>query len=369
MRGTRAVVMALGTAAALVAGLAPATASAKTQPAWHVVYRHRFPGPFSFFSSITPGGPGEVWAVAGFGAAGNGSGGAVLWRHHAWHVTALPHPGQLGGVEAASAVSRSDAWAVTANGYVIRWNGRSWRIAKRFGEPPGGPPGLLPTGVLAISPRDVWFFSGTFRDTSFDVRGLGTWHYDGRVWKRTIGAGKAIITASEASPANIWAVGGFRKNRNWLLRLGPKGWQTVTSPALAGLAFAAVLAERDGAVWAVARPATGTGPETLLHLSGGRWQSYALPANIAPGPPPVQNVIASDGRAGVWITAPAFYQHSGYLLHFRRGRWQEVALGVNVDALGITTVPGTNVLCAAGRADNSTGTTSTAVVWSTARSC
>jgi hypothetical protein len=39
---------------------------------------------------------------------------------------------------------------------VSRWDGSRWQIAKRLAEPDTGPPGDVPTGVLAISPRNVW---------------------------------------------------------------------------------------------------------------------------------------------------------------------------------------------------------------------
>jgi len=332
-----------------------------------VIYQHKFAvRTYSGFSDITPGGKGEMWAAGGYGVAGNGLAGAILWRHHAWHATPMPGPLKLGEVQAVSADSGSDAWAVTANGFIVHWNGTKWRVTKRILEPMDGPPGIVPSGVLAVSPHDVWSFSAIWRNSKNHLVG-GSLHYNGQAWTSVTGPGRTILTASEASPTDLWAVGGSGPAHVGLLRYGRTGWRQVTEPSFAGLTFSSVLAQRDGTVWAVAWPASGKGAGTLAELSGGHWTSHALPANIQPGP--WANAVASDGHGGVWITAPAFYQHSSYLLHFSRGSWQEVDLGVNIDPRSVTPVPGSGAICAAGAAYHYQAGYSVALVWSTGRSC
>jgi len=354
-------------ATAVASGLAPALASARSP--WQVVYRHRFAAhSFSGFSVIAPGGRGEMWAAGGYGVAGNGLAGAVLWRNHRWHVTPVPDPGTLGAITGLSADSASDAWAVTANGYVLRWDGRQWRIAKRLAEPQGGPPGDEPTGVLAINARNVWVFYATWRDSHNHVHG-GALHDLNGTWREATGPGRTIIAASEATPADLWAIGGTGSHVG-LLHHEQRGWKPVTAQALTGLTFASILALRRGPVWALGWPSAGTGPAELVELSSGRWTGHPLPAaikqaNFLLG----ATELASDGHAGIWVAAPAFYPHSGHLLHLARGRWQQIALGANVNAHSVVAVPRSHTLCAAGSADNYSATSATALVWSTASAC
>ena len=363
---------ALGAAAALAAGVVPAIASTSARSPWHVVYRHRFASlSYSQFGALTAGGPGEMWAVGGYGVAGNGLAGAALWKNHRWHVTPVPQPGTLGIITAASADSTSNAWAVTANGYVIRWGGSHWRIAKRLPEPQSGPPGDEPTGVLAISARNVWVFYGTWRNTARGPLHGGALHDLSGIWKQVTGPGRTIIAASEASPSQLWAIGGSDSSHVGLLRYGRGRWRPVTAPALAGLTFASVLARRDGTVWALGWPSSGTGAGVLMKLSGGHWSRYLLPAAIQPGTGlPGASALASDGHGGVWVAAPAFSPNSGHLLHFARGIWQQqIALGANVNARSVLAVPGSKALCAAGSAARYRQNYSTALVWSTGSTC
>lgn len=358
-----------GAAAALLSGVVPAAAATSAASPWHVVYRHRFaPAGFSRFAAITPGGPGEVWAVGGYGVAGNGAAGAILWQNRRWHATPVPHPATLGTITAASADSASNAWAVTANGYVIRWDGSHWRIAKRLAEPQEGTPGDVPTGVLAVSVRNVWVFYGTWRDRPGGALHGGALHYLNGKWKQVTGPGRTIIAASEATRSQLWAISGSG-SRVKLLRYQRLQWRPVSVPGSAGLTFVSVLARRNGPVWALGWPSKGTGAGTLMELSGGHWSTYSLPVAIQQGPGSGTTALASDGHGGLWITAPAFYPHGGHLLHFNGGIWQQYALAANVNADSVVAVPRSNALCAAGEAANYSSDDGTALVWSTRSAC
>jgi hypothetical protein len=368
MRRAVWIAMAFCVSAALVAGVVPAVAATSAASPWRVVYRHRFvAGAYSSFAEITPAGAGEMWAVGGYGVAANGLAGAVLRKGGRWHATPVPEPGTLGTIRAVSADSASDAWAVTANGYVIRWNGRQWRIARRLAEPNEGPPGELPTGVLAVSPRNVWVFYPTWRLSSAGKLHGGALHYINGKWEQVTGPGRSIIAASEATPSQLWAIGGSGTHVG-LLRYQQQRWRPVSVPGSAGLTFASVKALSNGPVWALAWPSTGTGAGSLMKLSGGHWSSYALPA-VQVGGESITTGLASDGHGGVWVAAPASYPDGGYLLHFSDGTWQEFGLAANVNAVSIVAVPHSKVLCAAGDAANYTAGDGTALVWSTGGTC
>src|SRR5258708_39581961 len=96
----------LGAAAALAAGVVPAVAATSSPSPWHVVYRHQFAAhSYSHFTAITAVGPGQMWAVGGYGAAGNGLAGAVLWKNHGWAGPPGPQPGTPG----ANTAPRADS--------------------------------------------------------------------------------------------------------------------------------------------------------------------------------------------------------------------------------------------------------------------
>jgi hypothetical protein len=368
MRRALPTFIAVSAVTALAVSALPATAATSAASRWHVVYRHRFAaGSFSMFQAIRPGGPNEIWAVGGYGAAANGIAGAVLRKDGHWRVTPVPKPVTLGVMTAVSAVSASEAWAVTANGYVIRWDGARWRVARHLAEPNEGPPGEVPTGVLALSARNVWVFYPTFRGLDGSLHG-GTQHYLNGKWHQVTGRARSIIAVSEATPSQLWAVArsGSRVN---LLRYRRPHWRPVSVPRSAGLVFANVLALRNGVVWALAWPSTGTGAGTLLKLAHGHWSRHPLPKGIQPGPLSTHTDLASDGHGGVYIAAPAFYPHGGHLLHFAGHSWQQVDLAANVNAVSVLAVPHSNVICAAGQAANYTTNSGTALVWSTGSAC
>jgi hypothetical protein len=367
MRRTLWTALTLSAAATFAAPAIPAAASTPAPARWHVIYQHQFGG-FSLFTAIRPGGPGEMWAVGGYGAAGNGAAGAVLWHGRAWHVTRVPEPATLGTITAISADSASDAWAVTANGYVIRWDGQHWRVARRLPEPDQGPPGDWPTGVLAVSAGDVWVFYPTWRSGPHGTLNGGALHQVNGKWHPVSGRGRSVIAASEASRSDLWAIGGSATHAG-LLRLARDQWRPVSVPGSAGITFTTVLAQRNRTVWVLGWPAKGTGRGTLFKLSGEHWSSYALPVALQQGPFSGTTALANDGHGGLWITVPAFYPHGGHLLHFSGGGWQQVNFAANVNADSVVTVPGTHTMCAAGQKPNYSSGNGPAIVWSTGKAC
>lgn len=97
-----------------------------------------------------------------------------------------------------------DVWALGPTGYVLHFNGTSWRLAKRFR---GGRLAEL-SDIVAFSPTNVWVFGGPGSRP-----GLGTFHFNGRSWARVTAATKlGIFTVSALSPRDMWATG-TRKSR------------------------------------------------------------------------------------------------------------------------------------------------------------
>lgn len=339
-RGIRHAGLAItaGLAVAIAAASSALPAQAASQSGWRPVFRDNCPKE-CFYGSVATSGRSSGWAVGEAGANGNiGSGRpiAARWRAGGWHLSPMP-AGLAGGLNAVSVDSPTDAWAVSGqNGYLLHWNGTRWYVARRWPENKGLP--LQLTGVTAFSRTNVWVFGGPGAGP-----GLGTWHYNGRTWQHvTAGPGAGVVTASALAPADMWAIGSSTSPQDSIVRY-TGAWHQISAPALAKLQFNGIDALAAGNVWASATLQVNYKKDYLVHLVNGRWSRIAVPYRVVVGR------IAADGHGGVWIAAQAFTGGTSWLLHRTgTGRWSRVSLGSNALPAGITRVPGTAALWAAG---------------------
>jgi hypothetical protein len=336
--GAVAVSAALGLSAGV---LASASAAGPTAPArWRVAFSHHYGGPGSldgYWSIVAPG-KSAAWAFGGRVDGGGKPTAARLiggtWRP-AEMVTAATGP-----VEVAGAVSPSDIWATTLGGYVLHWNGVSWRVARRFRLTATA---FFITGITALSPTDVWVFGA-------GGPGIGTWHLHGSTWSRVTGPAADISHASALSAASIWGVTG-RVSAGTLLHYNGSSWRPVRSGAFAGLAIGSVVPTSSRNVWALAR--NEAGDPWLLHLTGGKWTRIAVPAR--PGLPAE---IFSDGAGGLWSLSLTTTGKKWIMHYSASGRWSSFAVG-RVGGSGVSDlalVPGTTTMLGAGyTADKAAG--------------
>jgi hypothetical protein len=161
-------------------------------------------------TGVTAFGPEDVWV---FGAPGANPGLGTWHLHgHTWSQVT----GVGGGIEAASALSRSSIWAVGANSVapqdvVVHYNGSTWKQARSLTAGTGAF-----GGVVALSPSSVWV-SGT----TFGASGNVPWvlHYNGKKWTKfkvpfalnlgamaADGSGGIWITASNTSNGDWYAL-------------------------------------------------------------------------------------------------------------------------------------------------------------------
>jgi hypothetical protein len=331
-------------AAVMLSMAAPAQAAV---PGWRPFFRQHYgvPGNFSGYEAVVAPGKSDAWAFGGTalsgGTAPSGRPVAVRWNGRAWRGSPLP-AGLHDTILAASAPSATDIWAVTHfGGYVLHWNGVRWSLAKRL---TGG--GQL-TGVTALSASDVWVFGG-----GGFIGGLGTWHFNGRVWRQWRGNASGLETGSALSPANIWAIGGVVSLASTIMHFNGASWRPVTAKALSGLQFMDITAFSRSNVWISATPVTGPFPAWLVHFNGVRWTRVALPWKVDPGR------IAADGHGGLWLTA--FGPAGPFVVHrTAAGRWSRTP--VSAFLFGLALIPGTASLWGVGSAANRTG--ADAVVW------
>ena len=141
-------------AGAVTPGEAHAHQAAKVSAATFRVAATRHygqPGNASGYSVIVATGRREMWAFGGTNPGGQSAPVAVRLNGRAMTPSQLP-AGLSGFISDASAPSDRDIWAASEYGrYVVHWNGRRWRVAKRWGH------GLI-TGLAAVSAHDVWVF-------------------------------------------------------------------------------------------------------------------------------------------------------------------------------------------------------------------
>src|SRR5580704_12871511 len=110
------------------------------------------------------------------------------------------------GLNAVSALSALDAWAVGDGATVLHWNGTSWAPVKI----PGLPVNVHLHAVDAVSPSDVWAAGEAFA-TGSPVKTLIV-HWNGSAWKQVASPNPPktspdFFSLSMDSATDGWALG------------------------------------------------------------------------------------------------------------------------------------------------------------------
>ena len=339
------------TATALSVALAvPAQA---TTPGWRVVSSTHYGAATNYSGYMTVIAPSQLdaWTFGGSDLSGASTAVPVAehWAGGSWSAGILPTAvisSAKSAIEAASAVSPNNIWAVTQfGGFVLHWNG-SWQVAKQL---PGS--GQL-TGITAISATNVWAFgSGGF------TGGLGTWHYNGITWTLQTGNASGIASASALSASNIWAIGSDGSSpQDAIVHYTGTAWQSEMATVLTGLQFNRILAISATNVWASAEnPANGRAG-FLVHFDGSHWSKVTPPWTVVTSDP------APDGQGGIWLTAQDSSGHSWVAHRSASGSWTRTLIGSTPTFLpAVAHIPGTTSLWGAGALAN--GTATNAAIW------
>ena len=253
----------------------------------------------------------DAWAVGTqFVAAGQvpAPPAAYHWNGTAWSLSATPALGVNAGLNAVSASSATDAWAVgftLPSGYRVRqplyehWNGSAWSVAS-------GPGGGL-NGVADLSATNAWAVGA-----SGQVE-----HYDGTAWASVTvpspnpadTAGNNLTAITATGPDDIWAVGEFTNtsftNSAYALHYNGATWSVTVlpQPAASGPSspvLHGVTAIASNNVWAVGEneEVPGLGLSTLIeHWNGTAWSIVASPT---PGAYPLLNAVAGRSASDVY---------------------------------------------------------------------
>jgi hypothetical protein len=272
------------------------------------------PGPATDVALHRPAQPGWVLEqTSHFGQAGNASGyTTVLLTHgHLWvfggtnpggqsspvieslagghWMTATLPAGLSDFISDASAPGSSDIWAISSYGhYVLRWDGTRWRLVGRWQRA-----GSF-SDIVATGPRNAWIF-GT---SAVGYSGPGTWHFDGRSWRRVRGAAADIYRASAVSGRDVWGIEAGQGG-DAILRFDGRRWHRVrTAPAISAIRWNDILAESARNVWLVGNePATDRSRLVLAHWDGERWIRIVTPSSALAGQ------LAGAGPDRVLVTA------------------------------------------------------------------
>jgi hypothetical protein len=344
MQTARRAGIVLGSISAVIATLAAAMpARAADAPGWQIADKAHYGASAnaSGYSALVVLAKNDAWAFGGTNPGGPSTPTAVRWDGARWQPSRLP-TGLNGFIVAAAASSPSNVWAV-GDGYVLRWNGVRWTVARTWRNNPEI------TSVAVISRDDVWVFgSSSFISGQAN---LGTWHYDGRDWAPVAGAA-GIYRASAISENNFWAITVSPRGGSVVHYNGTAfGSVPAADAVLRDTQLNDVLAVSDHNVWV-----SGTTPVNAAdgHLVLAHWNGRCWRRFVAPWPVQQAERFATDGGGGIWIPVVTGGGGSAtWILHLTRaGVWTRTeiaaARGSGVGVGDLALVPGTTTLWGTG---------------------
>jgi hypothetical protein len=218
----------------------------------------------------------DVWAVGWMDMGNSNSHGplAERWNGTVWKIIALPSAAAGGTLNAVSAVSRTDVWAVgsAASGgpLVMRWNGTSWRLV-------AAPGATAFSSVKAVSASNVWGVGGNVVE-----------HYNGSNWTRVPVPLASTITLNQINrvpgTTHLWAVGWNTDTAGnetpVAIYYNGSAWSRNTPPIATGR-LGGVAANSDSDVW-VSGVDWRTQVNVTAHWNGSTW-TVGAPAGLANG--------------------------------------------------------------------------------------
>lgn len=246
--------------------------------------------PDSFLSSVSVTSPADAWAVGIYFTSpahlpSSERPIALHWNGSAWQRVPLPRlampPGGGAQLTRVSVTSASNAWAVGVfqssqgnyqAGFVLHWNGSSWR------QVPSAPASVGdPVAVAASATRYAWLTAGSVAGlwngsdwTTVPVPLVGT-HFGDRGGQ---------VSALAVSGHVAWLAGDYCAtplacgNGLLLLRWTGVAWQFTPPPANTAVIFGLAVTSPTNA-WAVGYTPPATSEEkarmVILHWNGSKW--------------------------------------------------------------------------------------------------
>jgi len=322
---------------------------------------------------VTPA-AGSAWALGEKGSPGSASLPAgVRWNGRRWSPVTFP-AAVKGGIGCAASTSPSDVWAFAGSSLfgnsasyagALRLSGTKWVVKKNF-----VPAGIV-SGCTVLSPTNAWVYG-----LAHVARGVGTWRLTGNSWRPAKTGTFALISASEVSARDIWAMAEDRHGFDDVIaHWNGRSWRSDPAFAAALPAQSATLtwgvsainAVGAGNVWVAGRisrensDGTFVASRFVLHLAKGKWRKvgrsnrgYYLPGAV------------SDGHGGWWSQGTGFDFGFGtpsakpHLLHESGGHWSRVTIaapkGYKMQIMDAVRVPRSGAMLAIAELFNGTPT-------------
>jgi hypothetical protein len=231
------------------------------------------------FEGVAAAASNDVWAVGAQNISSTGMAQPLIehWNGTSWSVVSSPSLKQGGLLNAVTAISTNNVWAVGffdnfSSDLVEHWDGTSWSIVSSPAFNDGGALDIL-YGVSADASNDIWAVGNS--------NGGLILHFDGTNWSRTVLPSPrygfmALYADAALSPSDVWAMGARKdrsKNHAVTERWDGTSWSAVSNPSTGGnLAGAAAISASD--IWAV-------GTTGIENWNGTSWSFVKFPSGVS----------------------------------------------------------------------------------------
>jgi hypothetical protein len=295
----------------------------------------------------------NVWAVGDYATTKTGPRltQAEHWNGTSWKVLHTPSPGNFNLLNAVSASSAGNAWAVgVTDGHtlILRWNGKSW--ARVSSPSPGSSDELL--GVVAVSATSAWAVGDTSSGATTQTLIL---HWNGKKWTHvaspTPGHDSRLGAVAAVSAGNAWAVGSYAvgsTGKTLILHWNGRKWAKVASPNPPGsvgeMLLHGVSVSSAGNAWAVGTYVAASQKVITLRWNGRAWKIVPSPSPAEPNLAGVSAISASNAWAVGDYDAGS--SHNTLILHWDGRAWDQVtspAPGTGSGLTGVATTSASNV--------------------------
>jgi hypothetical protein len=267
--------------------------------AWSVV-RSPFPKLGGELNGVVALASSNVWAVGQMNSTSTAGGFPITvpliehWNGTQWNVVASPNPSPVLGAQllGVAAISANNIFAVGTGDLVEHWDGAKWSIVASRAFSSGG----TLNAVSADSSTDVWAVGANSNGTPQVL------HFNGQAWSQVTpvfptNSGPSFPTifhgVTALSPTNVWAVGTSRVNtypfpenaliehfdgKTWSIVSSPNPEPGLTLPESFGLVGIAAISANN--IWAVGTyndANTGLDLPLTEHWDGTKWSIITSP--------------------------------------------------------------------------------------------
>jgi hypothetical protein len=229
------------------------------------------------FEGVSAVASNDVWAVGAQEISSTGFAQPLIehWDGTSWSVVSSPKLKQDGVLNAVTAISMNNVWAVglfdnLSGDLVEHWDGTSWSVVS---SPAFNGTNDVLYGISADASNDVWAVGNS--------NGGLILHFDGSSWSRTVLPSprygfRAHYADTALSPSDVWAVGAIKsgsKNGALIEHWDGTRWSTVINPSTAGnLNAIAAISASD--IWAV-------GTTGIENWNGTSWSLLTFPSGVS----------------------------------------------------------------------------------------